>query len=275
MSESFFTVDGATYAYLDIGDKGKEVLVLLHGFTGTKQTWSPFISELEKYFRVIAIDMPGHGNSTNDMPITMETFCHHLFKLLEKEKCDNIHLLGYSMGGRTALSFSMMYDSMVKTLILESASPGLRTEKEQELRRDQDTQLAEKLLISSIENFVNKWEQVPLFASQKLLPKSVQQKVRKERLSQSPEGLSNSLKYMGTGIQPSWWKSLSYLNNKVLLVVGELDEKFVQINEEMHELISDSHLEVVKEAGHAIHVEQEAKFVKLVIDFIKNEKGLS
>jgi len=275
MNESFFNVDSATYAYLDIGDKGKEVLVLLHGFTGTKQTWSPFFSQLEKYFRVIAIDMPGHGNSTIDMPITMETFCHHLFTLLEKENCTNIHLLGYSMGGRSALSFAMMHESMVKTLLLESASPGLKTEKERKLRRDQDSQLAEKLLTSSIEDFVNKWEQIPLFASQKSLPKSVQQKIRRERLLQEPEGLSNSLKYMGTGIQPSWWKPLNHLNTKVLLVVGELDEKFVQINRQMHELLPHSRLEVVKEAGHAIHVEQEAKFVKLVIDFIKNEKGLS
>jgi len=80
---------------------------------------------------------------------------------------------------------------------------------------------------------------------------------------------------MGTGIQPSWWKPLNHLNTKVLLVVGELDEKFIQINQKMHNLLPNSHLEVVKEAGHAIHVEQEAKFVKLVIDFIKNEKGLS
>src|SRR5690625_7823550 len=102
------------------------------------------------------------------------------------------------MGGRSALSFAMMHESMVKTLLLESASPGLKTEKERKLRRDQDSQLAEKLLTSSIEDFVNKWEQIPLFASQKSLPKSVKQKIRRERLLQEQESLRNSLKYMKT-----------------------------------------------------------------------------
>src|SRR5699024_2774492 len=160
-----------------------------HGFTGTKQTWSSFFSELAEHFRVIAIDMPGHGNTTTDAQITMEVFCDNLLKLLEAENCQKVHLLGYSMGGRSALSFAMMYDHMVQTLILESASPGLKTEKERNLRQSRDNQLAEKLLSSGIKDFVDKWEQVPLFASQKSLSKLVQQKIRHERLSQNPVGL--------------------------------------------------------------------------------------
>src|SRR5699024_9713259 len=124
-------------------------------------------------------------------------------------------------------------------------------------------------------NFVKQWEKVPLFDSQKFLPQTVQDQIRQERLSQDPVGLSHSLEYMGTGVQPSWWNSLNKLNMRVLLITGELDEKFVRRNKEMQQLVRQSSLEVINGTGHAVHVEQREKFVKLVIDFIKNEKGLS
>ncbi len=275
MMEKTFMIDGAVYSYVDTGQKELETLVLLHGFTGTKQTWIPHIKKWEKHYRLIAIDLPGHGKTKTQSSISMVEFSRHLDELLKKEVCESVHLLGYSMGGRAALSFAMKYDYAVKTLIIESASPGLKTEKERRARRNNDENLANKLLASGIGRFVTEWERIPLFASQKLLPHSVQQNIRQVRLSQHPKGLSNSLKYMGTGAQPSWWPLLNQLHVKTLLIVGEWDEKYVQINEEMAEKLSHSQLVIVKEAGHTVHLEQTEKFVKIVLDFIKKEKGLS
>src|SRR5690625_4319625 len=179
-------------------------------------------------------------------------------------------MLGYSLGGRTALSFAQYFPNQVKSLILESASPGLKTEAERKTRREQDDKLAEKIKEEGIEAFVNKWENIPLFTSQKNLPKTIQNRIRKERLSQKKTGLGNSLVYMGTGRQPSWWDQLQSLTIPVLLIVGELDVKFVQINQTMHHLLKHSTIQCVPNAGHAVHIEQVEKFDKIIGDFLSH-----
>src|SRR5699024_1158223 len=119
-----------TYHCITAG-KG-EPLVREHGITGTGDTWRPCIERWASAFRVIAIDLPGHGKTeTPDVPNMVE-FCDELAEILHLfsiKKCD---LLGYSMGGRVALSFSKRHPDYVESLLLESASPGLRTEAERE-----------------------------------------------------------------------------------------------------------------------------------------------
>src|SRR5699024_3502099 len=117
-----------TYHCITAG-KG-EPLVLLHGFTGTSDTWLPFIERWASALQVNAIDLTVHEKTeTADFPNMVE-FCDELAEILHLfsiKKCD---LLDYSMGGRVALSFSKRHPDYVESLLLESASPGLRTEAE-------------------------------------------------------------------------------------------------------------------------------------------------
>ncbi|HLR53657.1 MAG TPA: 2-succinyl-6-hydroxy-2,4-cyclohexadiene-1-carboxylate synthase [Pseudogracilibacillus sp.] len=255
-----------TYHCITAG-KG-EPLVLLHGFTGTSDTWLPFIERWASAFRVIAIDLPGHGKTeTPDFPNMVE-FCDELAEILHLfsiKKCD---LLGYSMGGRVALSFSKRHPDYVESLLLESASPGLRTEAEREQRRKKDQQLADKIATEGISAFVEMWENLPLFTTQKNLPENIKQQVRKERLFQTEAGLAKSLQWMGTGAQPSWWDQLNSLHMPVYLIVGNLDKKFVEINQAMEKGMTQSELVIVHEAGHAVHVEQAEKFATIVMEFL-------
>ena len=70
----------------------------------------------------------------------------------------------------------------MKHLFLESASPGLEQTKNEMTRKEADDALAQKIETNGIESFVDKWENISLFASQKRLPQHVQQEIRKERL---------------------------------------------------------------------------------------------
>lgn len=269
MRLNFFSVPGATYAYTKEGYG--ETVVLLHGFTGTMATWQPYIQKWKRKFQVIAIDMPGHGATVCETPRTMEQFCKDLQQLLIYLQCKKVHLLGYSMGGRAALSFALIYPRHIRTLILESASPGLRIESERTKRREYDKKLACRMMTEGIHSFVNEWENIPLFASQKKLSFAVQRKIREERLSQSIKGLSDSLLYMGTGTQPSWWDSLRQLHIPVLLIVGEEDKKFVQLNKMMKDGMNKGKIVIVSNAGHVVHVEQMEKFDNIVMEFISDK----
>lgn len=266
MTYRYFSVHDSEYAYKVFGEG--EALLLFHGFTGSTLTWESCIEQFSTRFQVITIDLPGHGKTQCRTPKTMKTFSDDVVELLNFLKIDKVYLLGYSMGGRTALSFTMYYPEMVKSLILESASPGLRTEEERNARMKQDKDLAEMIKTKGIESFVSYWENIPLFETQKKLPKEIQEQVRAERLMQTEKGLAESLLYMGTGKQPSWWDELHSISQPVQLIVGEEDEKFVQINREMNELLPNSTLTIVESAGHAVHVEQREKFVTIVLEFI-------
>lgn len=255
-------VNGSVYAYTSQGSG--EPLVLLHGFTGSSKTWRKFIPEWQESNQVITIDLPGHGKTAATLEKTMMGFSKDLAQIFNVLQIEKAHLLGYSLGGRAALSFAMEYPSLISSLILESASPGIADQAERFARQEADEKLAERIKRDGMEKFVNFWQDIGMFSSQKSLPQHVQETVRQERLSQSELGLANSLLFMGTGVQSSWWDRLSEINYPVFLIVGSIDKKFVELNEKMLKLISTAEIITVSDAGHAVHVEQVEKFAMIV-----------
>lgn len=248
-------------------EQAKETLVLLHGFTGSISTWNQIASLLPNTIRIVAIDLIGHGDTDAPIESSRYTMLEQLFDL--EEIFNALHLqsftlLGYSMGGRVALSYAVAYPQRIKNLILESSSPGLKTHEEQQARRQADEQLATKIEQKGVEAFVKEWENIPLFATQKKLPIHVQQAVRAERLAQTKKGLANSLRGMGTGAQKSIWPELKSITFPVYLITGELDHKFYKIAEDMKKQISNAKHILVNNVGHAIHVENSTQFATIV-----------
>ncbi|WP_164668290.1 2-succinyl-6-hydroxy-2,4-cyclohexadiene-1-carboxylate synthase [Virgibacillus doumboii] len=264
----YFTINDSKYWY-EVNGEGEPVL-LLHGFTGTTATWSSFVEDWAKKYKVIMVDLPGHGKTDAFAPWSMDVFCADLVSFLNHLQLEKVHLVGYSLGGRTALSFTVFYPERVKSLILESASPGLELASERENRIHNDEQLAQRIEQDGMESFVDYWEMIPLFRTQDKLSSEMKRKIRDERLSQSAKGLAQSLRFMGTGSQPSWWDRLKDLTVPVLLLAGELDDKFIGINKKMFYRMPSADLTIVEDSGHAIHVEQPRIFGKIVNGFFTN-----
>ncbi|MGN7479658.1 2-succinyl-6-hydroxy-2,4-cyclohexadiene-1-carboxylate synthase [Solibacillus silvestris] len=267
-----FTIKGLDVYVEQWNEHAKQTIVLLHGFTGSTKTWHKVAALLPKTVRCVAVDLIGHGKTA--APLTEAHYSmafqigllNELFHALHIEK---FTLLGYSMGGRVALSYAIQFPSEITHLLLESASPGLSGEQQRNMRKQTDDALAENLMVHGIESFVDKWENIPLFASQKLLPKHIQQEIREERIQQRAVGLANSLLGMGTGVMPALWgKPLAALPMPVTLITGALDEKFVRLNDEMQKQIAKVHHITIPEVGHAIHVENPTKFATIVKETI-------
>ena len=247
-----------------------ETIVMLHGFTGSTKTWEQVASMLPQY-RIIAIDCIGHGQTESPKDYTLYKMDHQLAvleEIFEALQLTSFTLIGYSMGGRIALSYAVKYPGRVQTLILESASPGLRTEQERNVRKEADDALANKIEANGVISFVNVWENIPLFASQKRLPKHVQQAIREERLQQNEQGLANSLRGIGTGMMPPMWDKLHTLSFPVTLITGALDTKFVDIAREMTTFIPKVRHLTVNDVGHIIHVENPSEFATIVKETI-------
>lgn len=261
--------DGATYAVEVTGD-GAETLVLLHGFTGSAASWEDVQEALCEEFRIVNINLPGHGQTVihDKDNFTIQATASSITQILAELNIHKTHLWGYSMGGRTALYTALTYPEYFTSLVLESASPGLKSEPEKAARRQADAVLAARAIQEGIEAFVDYWEGIPLFASQSNVNLDKRNRLRAQRLINDVQGLANSLLYMGTGSQPSLWDQLPGLEIPTLIITGSLDTKFEAIGQAMQSLIPRATHVTIENAGHALSFERPEETSRIVRAFI-------
>ncbi len=256
--------------HIEVAGEG-EPLLLLHGFSGDSTTWNGIAKRLRDSFRLIMSDILGHGGSDKPLQAAsyrVEPVAADLINLLDQLELAQAHLLGYSMGGRLALYLALQQPERFRSLVLESASPGLADAADRAQRRRRDDALAEKIESRGIEWFVDYWGMLPLWASQSQLPAAMLAAQRDQRLRNSPSGLANSLRGMGSGAQPNLWSELPDLRIPTLLLVGENDEKFQKVNSQMAKLIPLSRVALVPSAGHNTHLENPRAFSRAVSSFL-------
>jgi len=98
--------------------KGESV-VFLHGFLGNKGIWKPFVNYFKSKSQVIAIDLPGHGNtSIVKEEMTMDFSALLLKEVLEKEGVSTFHIVGHSMGGYVGLAYAKLFPKQIKSITL-------------------------------------------------------------------------------------------------------------------------------------------------------------
>jgi 2-succinyl-6-hydroxy-2,4-cyclohexadiene-1-carboxylate synthase len=222
-------------------------VVLLHGFTQTRRSWRRTVQALGGRYRALAPDLPGHGQAAHR--VASVDACTAYVRALAP---DRFMLAGYSMGGRVALHAALTLRDRIDRLVLIGASPGLADPAERAARRVADEALAERLETIGVEAFAREWAAQPLFAGQ---PERIAAAAHADRLRNTPEGLAAALRGLGTGAMDPLWDRLPELALPVTLLVGERDEKFRAIAEQMAARLPDADVVIVDGAGHAAHLE--------------------
>jgi 2-succinyl-6-hydroxy-2,4-cyclohexadiene-1-carboxylate synthase len=250
-----------------------EPLVFLHGFTGNSKSWSPHIPYFRSDFSCISIDLLGHGNS--DTPLDparyrMEKTVSDLIALFDQLGLDKVHLVGYSMGGRVALSLAIHHPKRVLSLTLESASPGIQSPEERRARIKSDEALCDLIENDGLDKFIEHWENQPLFATQGNLPEDMRSNLRQQRQKNTSRGLVNSLRGLGSGVMPSMWNKLDQVQCPTHLIVGELDEKFSSIALKMAASMKQVKISMVEDTGHTVHLEKPDEYNAIVMKFLKS-----
>lgn len=268
---AYIHVNGLRLHYVEQG-RGPAIL-LLHGFTGSTASWSRILPALAGGCRAVAVDLIGHGRSEAPRQWERYTIAHcvtDLQALLDRLEIQQAVVLGYSMGGRVALSLAAAAPHRITALILESTSPGLTTDEERAQRRRADGDLAGMIEDQGIETFVDHWEKLPLFASQQDLPSAVRAGQRAQRLANRPWGLANSLRGMGTGSMAPLHHQLPALTMPALVIAGGLDAKYSSTAQDMAAAMPRAELVIVPGAGHNVHLEQPDLFRCLVLSFLQS-----
>jgi 2-succinyl-6-hydroxy-2,4-cyclohexadiene-1-carboxylate synthase len=242
-------------------------LVLLHGFTGSARSWEDVCPSLFDAAQLVRVDLAGHGQSLSPEDVsayTLEATTRDVTRMLDTCGFDTVDLLGYSMGGRAALHFAVHAQHRLRRLILESASPGVEDDAERARRVASDDALAERILRDGLSAFVDEWERQPLLLPAAHVSREVRERQHALRLQNTPLGLANSLRGMGAGQQQPLWSRLSALDVPVDLIVGQNDARYCAMAQRMAASLPRAQLTVVSKAGHTVHVDQPARFVKAV-----------
>lgn len=240
------------------GDPTNPRVVLVHGFTQTRRSWTPFLPRLTQEHEVVTVDAPGHGRSAG-----------HRTDLVEGARLlgatgGRAAYIGYSMGGRLALHLAVAQPDLVERVVLVGATAGLDTDDERAERRAADERLAADLERDGLDAFLERWLSNPLFATLPTTAAGVE-----DRKENTVEGLAASLRRTGTGTQRPLWDDLPKLTMPVLFVVGGLDAKFTALAERMQRRWGGpAEVAVLEGAGHACHLERPEAFLDVVVPFL-------
>ena len=232
-------------------------VVLVHGFTQNRKCWGSVLPTVGRDHEVVAIDAPGHGLSSDVRADLWQTA-----DLLASNGAATY--VGYSMGARMALHVALSHPSSVERLVLVSGTAGIEDAAGRAARVDRDEALAQSLERDGLDAFLDRWLAQPLFAT--LPPQARDDEARREN---TVAGLASSLRLAGTGTQNPLWTRLDELDMPVLLVAGELDERFTAAARRMSDAIgSNATLCVIETAGHACHREREVEFNELLLGWL-------
>ena len=130
--ETFSASDGLQLAYYidDFTEPWRDapVLLLLHAAMGSAKRYYAWVPPLARHYRVVRMDLRGHGNSpvpSADHELTLERLVADVAELMDHLGCPSTHVVGNSAGGYLGQQLAMNHGDRVRSLMLFGSTPGL------------------------------------------------------------------------------------------------------------------------------------------------------
>lgn len=234
--------------HLEESGEGKP-LILLHGLLGSIESdWKRFIPLFSREYRVIAVDMRGHGLTDNpDGKLSDELFISDFIKLLDALHLESVLVCGYSLGGFVGLMAGIQHPSRVKALVMHATK----------IYWDED----------AIQSMVDKMDPDKVSIED---PKFLEalQKIHGERWRNLLEEVASFMKNKEVGApSEEYLKRASF---PVLVSVGDRDN-LVSLEEAMrfYRSLPRGELLILPNTKHSIRSIREDVFVPAVLDFFR------
>lgn len=270
--ERVVTADGTTLAVRRLAGSGS-LIVALHGFTGDGSALLPLVDAARRGRPALLVDLVGHGASDAPdhlEPYSMGSVVDQVLSVIGAQPVGTVHLLGYSMGGRVALSMAARAPWYFASITTISATAGIEDPTERAARYDRDQLLAASIEESAIDAFIEDWLALPLFDSYVAgLTPEARDATISQRTANSKLGLANSMRATGTGSMPPIWHALSSLRSPLLSIAGASDERYVGIAKDMSERAPFGRTAIVANVGHVAHAENCAEVAALFAQFLE------
>lgn len=262
----YFTFKQEKIAFTQKG-KGR-CIVLLHGFLESKNTWDNAIEELSKKFKVVAVDLPGHGESASYGYVhTMELMAESVKALLDHLRLRKYVLVGHSMGGYVTLAFAENYPDYIKGLVLFHSTAASDTD-EKKTDRDKAIRLVKRTPHKYIAEAVKR-----LFAPHNLETLSDKVKFAQDIAMQTTQqGIIDALE--GMKIRPNREVVLKFVDYPVLFINGKYDLVIPYENiQHQLQLAHQTETLLLENSGHMGFFEEPEKSMKAINKFVRKSFG--
>ncbi|QFT89277.1 Dihydrolipoyllysine-residue acetyltransferase component of acetoin cleaving system [Bacillus sp. THAF10] len=239
-------------------------IVLLHGFCGSHEYWKYVIDELEDRYRIIAVDLRGHGDSAvAENEFTIEDMADDVKVLLESLEIEEATVIGHSLGGYVALQLAKNNPALINGLGLVHSTPHSDNEEAKEGREKGKR----RILDEGMENFLD--DLVPkLFSPENLETHKGEVEFTKVLgLKTKPQGAIGALNAMKN--RRDMIPFLKDYQGKLLLVAGENDQI---IPKEKTFVKEGNHVtkRLLEDSGHMSMLEEPKQLIETIRDFIKS-----
>lgn len=241
---------GIETAYYDEGNG--PVLLMLHGFTGSKLDFHDEVERLAENFRVIVPDNRGHGESTNTADASsysIQTLTDDLASFIKALRFDRLHLLGHSLGGMVVIRYALTRPAELASLILMDTSPAPMTMPA--TARDAFARSLEALGVSGM---------IEIMRSRPA-PQQIQNGIDQIGAEEHWRRIETKLTQMdpvafrALGLQLSGvtdvTRQVGDIHVPTTVIVGEADDPFIDPSRMMAETIPGAVLNIIEDAAHS------------------------
>lgn len=252
--------------YYQGGPAKGETLMLIHGFAADKDNWLRFSRHLTDRYRVIALDLPGFGDS--DRPVgsyDVGTQAERLASILDALDLDHAHLLGNSMGGHIAALFAARYPQRVRSLAL-LANAGVEAPVKSELFERLERGTPNPLVVRQPQDFQRLLQFV--FVEPPYLPESLKRHLAERSMAnrEHHERVFQQLYERYIPLEPE----LPKIQAPTLLLWGEQDRVLhVSSIEVMRPLLRQPSVVLMPAVGHAPMLERPQESALLYRRFLE------
>ncbi|HAQ06090.1 MAG TPA: alpha/beta hydrolase [Bacillus bacterium] len=247
-------------SYYDIGD-GKPI-VMIHGFAGSKLYWEGIIPELSKNSRVIALDLPGHGDSNMGAEkYSIEDIAGMIREFLDELGLEKVTMFGHSLGGYITLAFAEQYPEYLNGFSIIHSTAAQDSE---EAKSGRDSNV-KKVIEEGTESLVQGLSQKLFSPANSEINASDIKQTRDIGNSTSVNGMVSALLAMRD--RPDRNFVLKASSMPILLVAGEQDQI---IPPEKTFSVSKENIEhyLIKGSGHMSMYEQPVELIKAIKSFL-------
>lgn len=262
----YFDHDGCSLHYEEYG-RGAPVL-LVHGLGSSCQDWEYQIPALAAQYRVIVVDVRGHGRS--DKPrerYSMPGFSADIEALLEHLQLGPVHLVGLSMGGMIGFQLAVDQPQLLKSLTIVNSAPEVKIKRFGDFR-----QFAKRWLLARVFSM----ETIGKGLGKNLFPAPEQAELRHKiarrwARNEKHAYLASFSAIVGWGVQ----EKLSRIACPTLVVTAKYDYTPVALKEAYVRLIHEARLVVIEDSRHATPLDQPEEFNRILLEFVKDVDAMS
>ena len=267
----YLNINGEKIAYFDIGEG--PALVCIHGWAVNAEQ---FMGLANEQFRVIAIDLAGHGQSiTAKGPYSIERAADDLFAIIEQLNLSDIYGLGWSMGAHVWWEMIAKYgESYLAGLIIEDMSPKVYNDENWKLGTLNGRTIAgiDTILADMQTDWTTfTYRFIPrIFAHQRGFQwAELAEKLVRVSLKNDPSIVCQYWQSMST---KDYRKLLPTIKSKTLIAHGERSQLYgSEVAEYLCQQLPNSKIVSFCDSGHAPHLEETEKFIQMLIDFMSEE----